>query len=104
MSQAVDTFVERNQPRLLDELLDFLRIPSVSTLPEHKPDIEKAAEFVAESLRRAGIRWANGGILPLSRPFATATFTRADRPTTRVKCTCTSRPWRPCERSTVRCR
>src|SRR6202162_2542360 len=55
MSQATDTFVEQNQNRLLEELKDFLRIPSISTLPEHKPDVERAAEFVALSLKRAGI-------------------------------------------------
>ena len=55
MSHATDTFVEQNQARLLEELKDFLRIPSISTLPEHKPDVERAAEFVALSLKRAGI-------------------------------------------------
>src|ERR1700730_8399950 len=55
MSRATDTFVEQNQNRLLEELKDFLRIPSISTLPEHKPDVERAAEFVALSLKRAGI-------------------------------------------------
>ena len=40
---------------MLDELKDFLRIPSVSTLPEHKPDIDRAARFVADSLTRAGM-------------------------------------------------
>jgi len=38
---------------MLSELKDFLRIPSVSTLPEHIPDIQRAAEFVASSLRAA---------------------------------------------------
>jgi acetylornithine deacetylase/succinyl-diaminopimelate desuccinylase-like protein len=55
MSRATDAFVEQNQDRMLEELKDFLRIPSISTLPEHKPDVEKAAQFVADSLRRAGI-------------------------------------------------
>src|ERR1700730_6264673 len=55
MSRATDTFVEQNQNRLLEELKDFLRIPSISTLPEHKPDVERAAEFVASSLQHAGI-------------------------------------------------
>jgi acetylornithine deacetylase/succinyl-diaminopimelate desuccinylase-like protein len=55
MSRATETFVEQNQNRLLEELKDFLRIPSISTLPEHKPDVERAAEFVALSLKRAGI-------------------------------------------------
>ena len=53
MSLSTDTFVQSNQERLLSELKDFLRIPSVSTLPEHVPDIQRAAEFVASSLRAA---------------------------------------------------
>src|ERR1700731_1830374 len=55
MSQATDTFVEQNQTRFLEELKDFLRIPSISTLPEYKPDVQRAAHFVADSLKRAGI-------------------------------------------------
>src|SRR6202521_3329267 len=62
MSQATDTFVEQNKTRLLDELKDFLRIPSISTLPEHKPDVQRAASFVADSLKRAGIE--NVEIIP----------------------------------------
>ena len=55
MPRSTDTFVEQNKDRLLAELLDFLRIPSISTLPEHKPDVERAASFVAKSLEHAGI-------------------------------------------------
>jgi len=55
MSNAIDTFVEQNQDRLLNELKDFLRIPSISTLPEHKPDVNRAAKFVADSLKNAGL-------------------------------------------------
>jgi acetylornithine deacetylase/succinyl-diaminopimelate desuccinylase-like protein len=55
MHRPTDIFVEQHQERLLDELKDFLRIPSVSTLPEHKPDIAAAAQFVADSLRQAGL-------------------------------------------------
>jgi acetylornithine deacetylase/succinyl-diaminopimelate desuccinylase-like protein len=62
MSQATDTFVEQNQTRLLEELKEFLRIPSISTLPEHKPDVQRAAHFVADSLKRAGIE--NVEIIP----------------------------------------
>jgi acetylornithine deacetylase/succinyl-diaminopimelate desuccinylase-like protein len=55
MSVSIDAFVQENQPRLLAELKELVRIPSVSTLPEHIPDIQRAASFVAESLRRAGM-------------------------------------------------
>jgi acetylornithine deacetylase/succinyl-diaminopimelate desuccinylase-like protein len=55
VSQATNAFVETNKDRFLEELKTFLRIPSISTLPEHAPDIGRAAEFVADSLRKAGL-------------------------------------------------
>jgi len=55
MSAATNTFVKENEQRFLEELKEFLRIPSISTLPEHKPDVERAAGFVAEQLRHAGL-------------------------------------------------
>lgn len=55
MSAATDAFVKENQPRLLNELKDFVRIPSISTLPEHRPDIDRAARFVADGLRQVGM-------------------------------------------------
>src|SRR3984885_399429 len=60
-SPAVD-FARNNQQRFLNELKDLLRIPSVSTLDEHKPDIQKAANFVASELRRIGME--NVEIIP----------------------------------------
>ena len=55
MPAATETFVAQNRNRLLAELKDFLRIPSISTLPEHRPDISQAASFVAKSLSAAGL-------------------------------------------------
>src|SRR5580698_1920177 len=55
MSTATDAYIQQNRPRLLDELKDFIRIPSISTLPEHQPDVARAARFVADSLQRAGM-------------------------------------------------
>jgi acetylornithine deacetylase/succinyl-diaminopimelate desuccinylase-like protein len=51
---AVD-FARQNQPRFLNELKDLLRIPSVSTAPEHKDDVKKAADYVANELKRIGM-------------------------------------------------
>ncbi len=62
MSTATDAFVRENQDRFLDELKAFLRIASISTLPEHRGDIAGAADFVAESLRKAGLE--NVEIIP----------------------------------------
>jgi acetylornithine deacetylase/succinyl-diaminopimelate desuccinylase-like protein len=49
-------FIDSKRDAHLNELLDFLRIPSVSTKTEHKPDVERAARWVAEKLRAAGIK------------------------------------------------
>ena len=53
-SPALD-YARQNQPRFLAELKDLLRIPSVSTLPQHKSDIERAAEFLASQMRSIGL-------------------------------------------------
>ena len=39
----------------MDDLITFLRIPSISALPEHAPDVRRAAEFVRDWLARAGL-------------------------------------------------
>lgn len=46
---------DRERTRFENELFDFLRIPSISTLPDHKPDIERAAEYARRQLVRAGL-------------------------------------------------
>ncbi len=51
----LDAFFDANAARLRAELLDFLRIPSVSARAEHRPDVERAAEWLAGSLRAAGL-------------------------------------------------
>ncbi|HJX88170.1 MAG TPA: hypothetical protein VJ277_11465, partial [Gemmatimonadales bacterium] len=48
------TFVDREQPRLLEELFELLRIPSVSSLPEHAEDCRRAAEGLRAELTRLG--------------------------------------------------
>ena len=47
MSSPAVTYARQNHPRFLSELKDLLRIPSVSTLPEHNGDCRKAAEVLA---------------------------------------------------------
>jgi acetylornithine deacetylase/succinyl-diaminopimelate desuccinylase-like protein len=49
-------FVARERTRLLDELCEWLRIPSVSTLPEHEGDCRRAARWLADRLTRLGFR------------------------------------------------
>ena len=48
-------YIESKREDHLNELKEFLRIPSVSTKSEHKTDIERAAHWVAEKLRAAGL-------------------------------------------------
>jgi acetylornithine deacetylase/succinyl-diaminopimelate desuccinylase-like protein len=47
-------YVNSKRENHLNELKEFLRIPSVSARSEHKPDIERAADWVADKLRAAG--------------------------------------------------
>ena len=54
MSSTAISYARENQPRFLNELKDFLRIPSVSTAEEHKDDVQKAAQLVADDLKRIG--------------------------------------------------
>jgi acetylornithine deacetylase/succinyl-diaminopimelate desuccinylase-like protein len=55
MASSAVTYAQQNQQKFLGELKDLLRIPSVSTAPEHKDDVRRAAEFVANGLRNAGM-------------------------------------------------
>ena len=55
MASPAVNYARGNQQRFLTELKDLLRIPSISTLTEHKSDVQKAAEFVAAEMRRIGL-------------------------------------------------
>lgn len=48
------TYIEENKERFLSELLDLLRIPSVSADSKYKEDVRKAAEFIREKIQLAG--------------------------------------------------
>lgn len=71
------SFVDREQPRLLQELSEFLSIPSVSALPAHTADCRRAAEWLRAELTRLGcpvvnlvegqghpVVWAEGPAVP----------------------------------------
>jgi acetylornithine deacetylase/succinyl-diaminopimelate desuccinylase-like protein len=49
-------YIDSQRDQHLAELYDFLRIPSVSAKSEHKPDIERAARWVADKLKVAGFK------------------------------------------------
>lgn len=54
-SQTLDAYFTENREKHLEELNEFLRIPSISSLSEHKQDIQTAAEWLAEKLRKLNI-------------------------------------------------
>ncbi|HVC47759.1 MAG TPA: dipeptidase [Terracidiphilus sp.] len=55
MTTSAIEFARKEKARFLEELKELLRIPSVSTLPEHKGDCRKAAETLAAELKRIGM-------------------------------------------------
>lgn len=47
-------YIKENKERFINELFDLLRIPSISAQSEHKPDMQRCAEFLAAALVKAG--------------------------------------------------
>jgi len=54
-ADALETYLDANHDRRLASYEAFLRIPSVSALPEHAADCRRAAEFLAAELRTMGV-------------------------------------------------
>jgi acetylornithine deacetylase/succinyl-diaminopimelate desuccinylase-like protein len=54
MASQVETYIREHEDRFLEDLKGWLRIPSISTLPEHVGDVQQAAEYAADQLRRIG--------------------------------------------------
>lgn len=70
------TYAHENQQRFLSELKELLRIPSISTLPEHKGDLVRAAEFIASHLRGIGMEHVE--VIPTSgHPLVYADWLKA---------------------------
>src|SRR5262249_44538955 len=55
MDQVVD-FINVNRDRYVEELKQYLAIPSISALPQHGSDVRRAAEWTSEALRRVGLQ------------------------------------------------
>ena len=55
LNNIVD-YINVHRDRYVDELKQFLAIPSVSALPEHSGDVRRAAEWTADALRTAGMQ------------------------------------------------
>ena len=52
---ALDAHLDETHDARLESYKEFLRIPSISALPEHAPDVRRAAEWLADALRTAGL-------------------------------------------------
>lgn len=50
-----EIYLEEHRAAALADMLDFLRIPSISSLKEHLPDVQQAAQWTAHRLAQAGI-------------------------------------------------
>ncbi|WP_055520810.1 M20/M25/M40 family metallo-hydrolase, partial [Streptomyces ossamyceticus] len=51
---AVRTYIENHRAAFLDDLVEWLRIPSVSAQPEHATDVRRSADWLAAKLRETG--------------------------------------------------
>ena len=63
-------YARRHAPRFREQFEALLRIPSISTLPEHSADVERAAQWLAQDMRDIGMQGAEvihmpGGRHPL---------------------------------------
>lgn len=52
--EAIKSYIEKNKERFLEELFELIRIPSVSAREENKPDMQRMAEHLKNSLLKAG--------------------------------------------------
>ncbi|WP_371577032.1 dipeptidase [Streptomyces sp. NBC_01314] len=92
MSQPVDsdvsvvrTYIENHRAAFLDDLVEWLRIPSVSAQPEHATDVRRSADWLAAKLKETGFPTAE----VWETPGAPAVFAKwpssdADAPTVLV--------------------
>ncbi|MEA1875685.1 MAG: dipeptidase [Bacteroidota bacterium] len=51
----INNYIEQNKDRFLEELFGLIRIPSISSLAKHKPDMLRAAEYWKQSMLDAGV-------------------------------------------------
>ncbi len=56
MNPAVIDFINTNRDRYLEELKQYLAIPSVSALPDHAADVRRCADWTADHMRQIGLQ------------------------------------------------
>ncbi|MFF2155802.1 dipeptidase [Paenibacillus chitinolyticus] len=62
MKAKTEPYASQHRERHLEELKELLRIPSISTLSEHKKDVHRCAEWLSGALTHAGLE--NVEIMP----------------------------------------
>ena len=80
MLQQALAYARSRKEENLERLCDWLRIPSVSTLPEHIPDVARAAEWAANYLNWLGMQAVEIFQTP-GHPIVCAEYLGVDRPT-----------------------
>jgi acetylornithine deacetylase/succinyl-diaminopimelate desuccinylase-like protein len=55
MTSLTSASTRNNRQRFVEELKEFIRIPSVSSQPKHAPDVKRCAEWLANRLRQIGL-------------------------------------------------
>ncbi|PID62648.1 MAG: peptidase M20 [Ignavibacteriae bacterium] len=53
--EKVINYIDSNYDNYISELIEYLKIPSISTTSSHKGDMKTCAEFVAKKLKEAGM-------------------------------------------------
>src|SRR3989344_7014661 len=52
--EIITNYIQKNKERFIEELLDLLRIPSVSADPTYKADVLRTAEKIKQRMQEAG--------------------------------------------------
>ncbi len=55
MNEKIKQYLQQNQTRQVEELSEWLKIPSISTKPEHSGDVQQAARWLVAHLERCGL-------------------------------------------------
>ena len=54
--EKIKSYLKASQSRFVEELVEYVSIPSVSAQPQHKPDMERAAQWLARKCSEAGLK------------------------------------------------